>query len=116
MDFCSKFYAFFASIVKTREVSVEKTDLDSSVHDFELTKNVCVSTSEDPSPCEESRPCSSFCSCEQPCSCEDSCPCKKTNSVKEEKKISDDFSEIREKVDEVLQLFETQLLEEAMFE
>lgn len=88
MDLCTRMYNFFVNLVKTRHGSVEKTDLDSSVHDFELTKNLCA------------------CPCEPPCSCEDPCPCKKKNILQEEKKNPLDFSEITEKVDEVLQLLE----------
>jgi hypothetical protein len=84
MDLCSRVYEFFASLVKTRQPSVEKTDLDSSTHDFELTKNLCA------------------CSCEK--SCPPPCPC--SNIAQEEKKNPLDFSELKEKVDEVLHLLE----------
>jgi len=82
MDLCTRVYEFFANLVKTKQPSVEKTDLDSSAHDFELTKNLCACVKEESSHC--------------PCS----------NTTEEENKNSLDFSELKEKVNEVLQLLE----------
>jgi len=84
MDLCSRVYDFFANFVKTKQPSVKKTNLDSSTHDFELAKNLCA------------------CTCENPCP--PPCPC--SNIAQEEKKNPLDFSELKEKVDEVLQLLE----------
>jgi len=78
MDICSRVYAFFANLVKTRQASVEVevSDLDS---DSKITKNLCAGT------------------CEDPCAC---------SSATEDKKNPLDLSEITEKVDEVLHLLE----------
>jgi len=92
MDLCTRIYDFFVNLVKTKQPSVEKTDLDSSTHDFELTKNLCACVREE------------LCSCEDPCPCPPPYPC--SNTTEEENKNSLDFSELKEKVNEVLQLLE----------
>jgi uncharacterized protein (DUF849 family) len=77
MDFCSRVYAFFANLVKTRQASVEVSDLDA---DAKITINLCTGI------------------CEDPCAC--------SSAGQEDKKNHLDLSEITEKVDEVLQLLE----------
>jgi hypothetical protein len=112
-ELCSRIHAYLLTFVKTNQASVvevsdldldldspthvvEVSDLHSPPHDVELNKNLCPVT------------------CEKPCAC--------SNTTAEEKKKSPlDLSEIREKVEEVLQIFEdrdfeSRLLEEALME
>jgi hypothetical protein len=120
-ELCSRINAYLLTFVKTNQASVvevsdlnldldldldspthlvEVSDLHSPAHDIELNKNLCPVT------------------CKKPCAC--------SNTAEEKKKSPLDLSEIKEKVEEVLQLledrdfesrdFESRLLEEALME
>jgi len=92
-DLCSRIHADLDLDSPTHVVEV--SDLHSPAHDVELTKNLCPVT------------------CEKPCAC--------SNTSEEKKKSPLDLSEIKEKVEEILELFEdrdfeNKLLEEAIME